>query len=202
MTCCKGCTLPANALRDASRHVTSGGTPLSLFYFSAGDKVRWNDRNADSHWDRGDELWIDVDGDNKYSAGDKVIFDHDSNLNVANNTAGIAVDAQTEFRYVRKTLTNTVGTYTEGDYIYTTYFNWELYTAIRDNVLAHEALGHPTQLPHDTNYAAYTMMISANPFSYTANGMYVRDNFGTRKYSDPPTTFNKSDQDTLLQVRE
>ena len=140
-------TLPANALRDASRHVTSGGTPLSLFYFSAGDKVRWNDRNADSHWDRGDELWIDVDGDNKYSAGDKVIFDHDSNLNVANNTAGIAVDAQTEFRYVRKTLTNTVGTYTEGDYIYTTYFNWELYTAIRDNVLAHEALGHRVPLP-------------------------------------------------------
>lgn len=192
--------LDPHTLRDPNRHVKINGAAVSMFYFTAADKIAWHDRPGGlmGHWDRTDELWIDANSNGKFDANEKVIFDHDKNLQA--NTIGILVDNTTEFRYVRDNHSNVVSAYAEGDYIYTAYFNAALYIAARNQVYAHEIVGHPLALPHDRG----TIMIDGfgNPLSYTANGIYYYDQLGVPRFTDPPTTFSDSHQNTLLQVRE
>ncbi|VTT97713.1 ---NA--- : [Gemmataceae bacterium] len=198
--------LAADPLRDPNRFMANAdpvagqAKNLSLFYFAAADKVRWNDRNGDGHWDRGDELWIDIDSNKQYSPGDKVIFDYDNNLAV--NTVGVLLDHTSEFRYVRKDRTNTVGSYTDGDAIYTAFFNKALYTASRDVIIAHESVGHSTEQPHDEDYNNYSMMSMQENFYISASGYLMKTPVGSFTYIDPPTTFNDKSQDAQLQLRE
>lgn len=193
---------PPHARRDPNRLAVIGGNDKSMYYFTAADKVLWNDRNSDGHWDGGDELWIDVDADGKFSAGDKVIFDYDVNLMFGTN--GIAVTDQTEFRYVRRDNQDAVANYSNRDYIFTTYFNSAYYIKVRDLVIAHEAVGHPTELPHDGDQTNYSIMYAEDPqgVGYSANGLRVRTATNTDTYINPPTTFSDADQDTKLQLRE
>ncbi|MBN9119030.1 MAG: carboxypeptidase regulatory-like domain-containing protein [Planctomycetes bacterium] len=197
--------LAKDARRDMAHRAESSTAVFSLFYFTAADNVRWQDRNGDGHWDRGDELWIDVDKDGKYTAGDKVIFDYDKNLAI--NDKGTLLDNTTEFRFVRQGVgtRNTPAPYADGDTIYTMYFNRGLYTATRDELLAHEVVGHPLNLQHDAT--ALNIMFAAPPapapFSYTGNGVYLVDpGTGKATYVDPATKFLDKQQDSDLQLRE
>ncbi len=202
--------LPLDPLRDPNRGILNVVNSISMYYFAAADKVCWNDRNGDGHWDRGDELWIDTRENGKYDPitpwapdGDKLIFDYDNNLQAG--TAGVLLNSGTEFRYVRKIDPNVVGAYTDGDFIYTTNFNRPLYFAMRDQIIAHEVLGHPSELPHTDIEDGLSIMHGPNAgVAYTANGILTHATYtpSILTYIDPPTIFKDVDQDTKLQLRE